>query len=94
MVFLDFFIRQIHEVDEDNLDVRSAIQFNDSIDIFCSRDCFYIVPHFQKHNFFLFFESGNYVKATRRLSRTSKPIETLRGCFTVGKKKKYQKIDD
>ena len=56
MLFLDFFIRQIHEVDEDNLDVRSAIQFNDSIDIFCSRDCFYIVTHFQKHNFFYFLK--------------------------------------
>ena len=80
-----FFIRQIHEVDEnnidvfkiafqirnirlhqfgltrstntcDNLDVRSAIQFNDSIDIFCSRDCFYIGTHFQKHKFFYFLK--------------------------------------
>ena len=51
-----FFIRQIHEVDEDNLDVRSAIQFNDSIDIFCSLDCFYIVTHFQKHKFFYFLK--------------------------------------
>ena len=83
MVFLDFFIRQIHEVDEDNidvfkiafqirniclhqfgltrspntcddLDVRSAIQFNDSIEIFCSRDCFHIVTRFQKLKFFHF----------------------------------------
>ena len=83
MVFLDFFIRQIHEVDEDNidvfkiafqirniclhqfgltrspntcddLDVRSAIQFNDSIEIFSSRDCFHIVTHFQKLDFFHF----------------------------------------
>ena len=65
MVFLDFLIRQIHEVNEDNidvfkmafqilnirlhqlgltgstnarddLDVRSAIQFNDSVEILCS----------------------------------------------------------
>ena len=83
MVFLDFFIRQIHEVDEDNidvfkiafqirnirlhqfgltrstnarddLDVRSTIQFNDSIEIFCSRDCFHLVTHFQKLKFFHF----------------------------------------
>jgi len=77
------FIRQIHEVDEDNidvfkiafqirnirlhqfgltrstnarddLDVRSTIQFNDSIEIFCSRDCFHIVTRFQKLKFFHF----------------------------------------
>ena len=88
MVFLDFFIRQIHEVDEDNidvfkiafqirniclhqfrltrstntrdnLDVRSAIQFNDSIEIFCSCDCFHLVTHFQKLKFFLFFETAS-----------------------------------
>ena len=38
----------------DDLDVRSAIQFNDSIEIFSSRDCFHIVTHFQKLNFFIF----------------------------------------
>ena len=89
MVFLDFFIRQIHEVDEDNidvfkiafqirniclhqfgltrstntcddLDVRSAIQFNDSIEIFSSRDCFHIVPPpFSKIEFFSFLETAS-----------------------------------
>ena len=83
MVFLDFFIRQIHEVNEDNIDifkmafqilnirlhqlgltgsanarddfdVRSAVQFNDSIEILCSRNCFHIVTRFQKLNFFHF----------------------------------------
>ena len=38
----------------DSADVRSAIQFNDSIEIFSSRDCFHIVTHFQKMNFFNF----------------------------------------
>ena len=38
----------------DDLDVRSAIQFNDSIEIFCSRDCFHIVTRFQKLKFFHF----------------------------------------
>ena len=83
MVFLDFFICQIHEVNEDDIDilkvafqilnirlhqlgltgstnarddfdVRSAVQFNDSIEIFCSRDCFHIVTRFQKLKFFHF----------------------------------------
>ena len=85
MVFLDFFIRQIHEVDEDNidvfkiafqirnirlhqfgltrstnarddLDVRSTIQFNDSVEILCSCNCFHIVTRFQKHNIFYFLK--------------------------------------
>ena len=38
----------------DDLDVRSAIQFNDSIEIFSSRDCVHIVTHFQKLDFFHF----------------------------------------
>lgn len=38
----------------DDLDVRSTIQFNDSIEIFCSRDCFHIVTRFQKLKFFHF----------------------------------------
>ena len=83
MVFLDFLIRQIHEVNKDNIDVfkiafqirnmrlhqlgltgstnarddfdvRRAVQFNDSIEIFCSRDCFHIVTRFQKLKFFHF----------------------------------------
>jgi len=33
----------------DDLDVRSAIPFNDSIETFCSRDCFHIVTRLQKH---------------------------------------------
>ena len=33
----------------DDLDVRSAIPFNDSIESFCSRDCFHIVTRLQKH---------------------------------------------
>ena len=33
----------------DDLDVRSAIPFNDSIETFCSRDCFHIATRLQKH---------------------------------------------
>ena len=36
----------------ENDDVRSVIQFNDSIEIFCSRNCFHIVTRFQKLKFF------------------------------------------
>lgn len=32
----------------DDLDVRSAIPFNDSIETFCSRDCFHIATRLQK----------------------------------------------
>jgi len=85
MVFLDFFIRQIHEVNEDDidifkmafqilnirlhqlgltrstnarddLDVRSTIQFNDSVEILCSCNCFHIVTHFQKSKIFHFLK--------------------------------------
>ena len=86
MVFLDFFIGQIHEVNEDNidvfkiafqvlnirlhqlgftgsadacddLDVGSTVQFNDSIEIFCSRNCFHRVTRFQKLKIFHFSKS-------------------------------------
>ena len=33
----------------EDLDVRSAIPFNDSIETFCSRDCFHIATRLQKH---------------------------------------------
>ena len=33
----------------DDPDVRSAIPFNDSIETFCSRDCFHIATRLQKH---------------------------------------------
>ena len=85
MVFLDFFIRQIHEVNKDNidvfkiafqicnirlhqfgltgstdprddLDVRSAVQFNDPIEIVCSRYCFHRVTRFQKLRIFYFLK--------------------------------------
>ena len=88
MGFPDFFIRQIHEVSEDhidifkmafqvlniclhqlgfarstntcdNLDVGSTVQLNDSVEIFCSCDCFHLVTHFQKLKFFLFFETAS-----------------------------------
>ncbi|WP_353963203.1 DUF805 domain-containing protein [Eubacterium ramulus] len=41
----------------DNLDVRSAVQFNDSIEIFCSRDCFHLVTHFQIIQIFSYFSA-------------------------------------
>jgi len=85
MVFLDFFTRQIHEVNEDNidvfkitfkilnirlhqlgltgstnarddLDVRSTIQFNDSVEILCSCNRFHIVTRFQKSKIFHFLK--------------------------------------
>ena len=40
----------------DNLDVRSTIQFNDSVEILCSCNCFHIVTHFQKSNIFHFLK--------------------------------------
>ena len=89
MVFLDFFIRQIHEVNEDNidvfkmafqilnirlhqlgltgatnarddLDVRNVIQFNDSIEIFCSHNCFHNSHPLSKVEYFSFFETSYF----------------------------------
>ena len=40
----------------DNLDVRSTIQFNDSVEILCSCNCFHIVTRFQKSNIFHFLK--------------------------------------
>ena len=37
-----------------DLTQKATIQFNDSIEIFCSRDCFHIVTRFQKLKFFHF----------------------------------------
>ena len=85
MVFLDFFIRQIHEINKDDidvfeiafqicnvrlhqfgltgstdprddLDVGSAVQFNDPIEIACSRYGFHSVAHFQKLKNFHFLK--------------------------------------
>ena len=85
MVFLNLFIRQIHVVNEDdvdafkmtfqildiclhqfgftgttnacnNLDVGSAVQFNDPIEIFGPRNCFHIAARFQNLNFFRFLK--------------------------------------
>ena len=40
----------------DDLDVRSTIQFNDSVEILCSCNCFHIVTRFQKSKIFIFLK--------------------------------------
>ena len=40
----------------DDLDVRSTIQFNDSVEILCSCNCFHIVTYFQKSKIFHFLK--------------------------------------
>ena len=40
----------------DDLDVRSTIQFNDSVEILCSCNRFHIVTRFQKSKIFIFLK--------------------------------------